>query len=60
LVFYRNSTAWSVYERINLAELRRIALGDHWEGEISIAKNTIRVVTTRKGPVDETMTIVAR
>jgi hypothetical protein len=33
------------------------------DGEISIAKNTIRVVTTRKGPADETgamMTIVAR
>jgi hypothetical protein len=54
-----------VYERINLTDLRRIALGDRWEGEISIAKNTIRVVTTRKGPADETgaretMTIVAR
>jgi hypothetical protein len=36
-----------------------------WDGEISIAKNTIRVVTTRKGPADETgaretITIVAR
>jgi hypothetical protein len=45
--------------------LRRVALGDRWDGEISIAKNTIRVVTTRKGPADETgaretMTIVAR
>ena len=54
-----------VYERINLTDLRRIALGDRWEGEISIAKNTVRVVTTRKRPADETgaretMTIVAR
>jgi hypothetical protein len=54
-----------VYERITLTDLRRIALGDRWEGEISIAKNTIRVVTKRKGPADETgaretMTIVAR
>jgi hypothetical protein len=52
-------------ERINLTDLRRVALGDRWDGEISIAKNTIRVVTTRKGPDDETgaratMTIVAR
>jgi hypothetical protein len=50
-------------ERINLTDLRRVALGDRWDGEISIAKNTIRVVTTRKGPDDETgaratMTIV--
>jgi hypothetical protein len=54
-----------VYERVNLTDLRRIALGDRWQGEISIAKNTIRVVTTRKGPADEsgareTMRIVAR
>ena len=54
-----------VYERINLTDLRRVALGDRWDGEISIAKNTICVVTTRKGPADETgaretMTIVAR
>jgi hypothetical protein len=54
-----------VYERINLTNLRRVALGDRWDGEISIAKNTIRIVTTRKGPADETgaretMTIVAR
>ena len=52
-------------ERINLTDLRRVALGDRWQGEISIAQNTIRVVTTRKGPADETgaretMTIVAR
>ena len=57
--------AGKVYERINLTDLRRVALGDRWDGEISIAKNTIRVVTMRKGPADETgeretMTIVAR
>jgi hypothetical protein len=57
--------AGKVYERINLTDLRRVALGDRWDGEISIAKNTIRVVTTRKGPADETgtratMTIVSR
>ena len=34
----------------HLTNLRRVALGDSWDGEISIAKNTIRIVTTRKGP----------
>jgi hypothetical protein len=28
-----------VYERINLTDLRRVALGDPWDGKISIAKN---------------------
>jgi hypothetical protein len=53
------------YGRINLTNLRSIALGDRWDGEISIAKNTITIVTTRKGPTDdsgrrERMTIEAR
>lgn len=55
----------AVYDRINLTNLRSIALGDRWEGEVGIAKNTIRVVTMRKGPADRTgtreeMTIEAR
>jgi hypothetical protein len=41
--------AGKVYDRINLMDLRRVALGDRWDGEISIAKNTVRVVTTRRG-----------
>jgi hypothetical protein len=45
-----------VYERINLTNLRTLALGDRWVGEISIAKNTIMIVTTRKGPADESGT----
>ena len=54
-----------IYERINLTNVRSIILGDRWNGEIRIEKNTIRVVTTRKGPADdngkrETMTIEAR
>ena len=54
-----------IYERINLTNVRSIVLGDRWNGEIRIEKNTIRVVTTRKGPADdngkrETMTIEAR
>ncbi|HEY4469525.1 MAG TPA: hypothetical protein VGN21_00050 [Stellaceae bacterium] len=54
-----------LYQRINLTNLRSIILGDRWGGEISIAKNTISVVTTRKGPADEsgargTTTIEAR
>jgi hypothetical protein len=54
-----------IYERINLTNVRSIALGDRWDGDIRIEKNTIHVVTTRKGPADdsgkrETMTIEAR
>jgi len=41
-----------VYDRINLTNLRSIALGDRWDGEVGIAKNTIHVATTRKGPAD--------
>jgi hypothetical protein len=54
-----------IYERINLTNVRSIALGDRWNGEIRIEKNAIRVVTKRKGPADdsgkrETMTIEAK
>lgn len=42
-----------VYDRINLTNIRSIALGDRWDGEIKIEKNLIRVVTTRKGPADD-------
>lgn len=54
-----------VYDRINLSNVRSVALGDRWNGEIRIEKNTIRVITTRKGPADDsgkrkTMTIEAK
>jgi hypothetical protein len=54
-----------IYDRINLTNVRSIALGDRWNGDIKIEKNTIRVVTTRKGPADdsgkrETRTIEAK
>jgi hypothetical protein len=57
--------AGQVYERIDLTDLRRVALGDRWDGEVTIAKNTIRVVTTREAPADgtgarEAIPIVAR
>lgn len=42
-----------LYTRINLINLRTIALGDRWGGEIKIEKNTIKVVTTSKGPADD-------
>jgi hypothetical protein len=42
-----------VYDRINLTNVRSVALGDRWNGEIKIEKNMIRVVTTRKGPADD-------
>ncbi len=54
-----------VYERINLTNVGTTALGDRWDGEIAIEKNTVRVTTTRSGPADDsgkrrTMTIEAR
>jgi hypothetical protein len=54
-----------VYERINLTNIGSIALGDRWDGEIAIEKNTVRVTTTRSGPADDsgkrrTTTIEAR
>jgi hypothetical protein len=54
-----------LYDRINLTNVRSVPLGDRWNGEIKIDKNTIRVITTRNGPADdsgkrETKTIEAR
>jgi hypothetical protein len=53
-----------VYTRINLTNLRSVALGDRWDGEVSIAKNMIHVVTTRNGPANDSarppMTIEAK
>ncbi|MGD0722204.1 MAG: hypothetical protein ABR970_14295 [Roseiarcus sp.] len=51
--------------RIVLTNLRTIALGDRWDGEVRIDGDAIRVVTTRKGPADDggrsrTLTIAAR
>jgi len=45
-----------VYERINLTNLRSTPLGDRWQGEVHIAGNTVRVVTTRKYPSDQSGT----
>jgi hypothetical protein len=41
-----------VYTRIALTNLRSIALGDRWDGDVTITGNTIHVVTTRNGPAD--------
>jgi hypothetical protein len=53
-----------VYTRIALTNLRSIALGDRWDGDVTIAGNTIGVVTRRNGPADDStrppMTIEAR
>lgn len=46
----------AIYERLNLTNLRSLILGDRWDGEIGIAKNTVRVVTTREGPADRSGT----
>ena len=52
-----------IYQRINLTGVRSIILGDRWDGDVSIAKNAVAIVTNRKGPVDNgprtTMTIMA-
>lgn len=54
-----------LYDRLDLTTLRGIALGDRWDGHVQVTRNSIRVVTTRKGPADRTgsreeMTIEAR
>jgi hypothetical protein len=41
-----------IYQRINLTAVRSLILGDRWDGEVNIAKNTINIVTNKKGPVD--------
>jgi hypothetical protein len=40
------------YQRINLTNIRSVALGDRWNGQVSIAKNTIHLATERNGPSD--------
>jgi hypothetical protein len=40
-----------IYRRINLTDLRNVILGDRWEGDVTIAKNSIRITTTKDGPV---------
>jgi hypothetical protein len=42
------------YQRINLTNIRSVALGDRWSGQVSIAKNTIHIATERNGPGDRT------
>jgi hypothetical protein len=41
-----------IYDRINLTMLRSAALGDRWDGEVTIAGNTVICKTTRQGPAD--------
>jgi hypothetical protein len=38
------------YARIDLTDIRNVALGDRWSGQVSIAKNTIHIATERNGP----------
>ena len=40
------------YQRINLTNIRSVALGDRWSGKVSIAKNTIHIAMERNGPGD--------
>lgn len=41
-----------IYPRILLTNLRSVALGDRWDGDATIAKNSVRIVTKRNGPAD--------
>jgi hypothetical protein len=41
------------YWRINLTMVRSIALGDRWDGGVTIKRNTIVVTTARSGPADD-------
>ena len=41
-----------IYRRINLTIVRSVILGDRWDGDVTIAKNSIRILTKRRGPVD--------
>ena len=40
-------------QRINLTNLRSVALGDRWEGDVKISGNIVRVTTTRGGPAND-------
>ncbi len=42
-----------IYRRVLLTNLRSIALGDRWDGDVTIAGNSIRIATKRNGPADE-------
>jgi hypothetical protein len=42
-----------LYRRINLTIVRSVVLGDRWDGDVQISKNSINIVTTRKGPVED-------
>ena len=42
-----------VYDRINLTDIRSVPLGDRWSGDVTIAHNTVTIVTERAGPVDD-------
>lgn len=42
-----------VYDRLNVTTLREVPLGDRWEGEAKISGNVVEIVTTRKGPADD-------
>jgi hypothetical protein len=46
-------SAGKVYDRLDLTNLRSVPLGDRWAGEVSIANNTVSIVTTRNGPTDD-------
>lgn len=40
-----------IYQRIDVTNVRSVILGDRWVGDVTIAKNSIRITTTQDGPV---------
>jgi hypothetical protein len=48
------------YNRVNLTALRSVVLGDRWQGEATIAGDTIRIATVRTPAVGVPKSIEAR
>ncbi len=42
-----------LYDRLNLTAIRSMALGDRWDGAVTISGDRITVTTTRDGPADD-------
>jgi hypothetical protein len=41
-----------VYDRVNLTMIRSVVLGDRWDGEVTIAGNTVTSKAKRQDPTD--------
>jgi hypothetical protein len=47
------------YPRVNLTSIRSVALGDRWEGEVTITGNAVRVTSTRGPKAGAPLTVTA-